>query len=98
MALSIKTMNFDHLIGQTVGTARLLKMLDGGAMSMVFVAYQTTLKRQIAVKILPRALMTPHLAEFSSKKPNRPPSCRTLTLFKYMKWVKPKIFSISPCS
>jgi eukaryotic-like serine/threonine-protein kinase len=56
-------MNFDHLIGQTVGTARLLKKLDNGAMSVVFVAYQQTLKRQIAVKILPKGLLTPRTAE-----------------------------------
>ncbi len=60
---SIKSMNFDHLIGQTVGTARLLKKLDNGAMSVVFVAYQKTLRRQIAVKILPKALLTPRMAE-----------------------------------
>jgi serine/threonine-protein kinase len=60
---SIKTMNFDHLIGQTVGTARLLNKLDNGAMSVVFIAYQQTLKRQIAVKILPKALLTPRMAE-----------------------------------
>ncbi len=60
---SIKTMNFDHLIGQTVGTSRLLHKLDNGAMSVVFVAYQKTLKRQIAVKILPKALLTPRIAE-----------------------------------
>lgn len=59
---SIKSMNFDHLIGQNVGTSRLLKKLDHGAMSVVFVAYQTTLKRQIAVKILPKALITPQVA------------------------------------
>ena len=60
---SLKTMNFDHLIGQTIGTSRLLKKLDQGAMSVVFIAYQKTLKRQIAVKILPKSLMTPRLAE-----------------------------------
>jgi len=60
---SIKKMNFDHLIGQTVGTSRLLKKLDNGAMSVVFVAYQQTLRRQIAVKILPKALLTPRMAE-----------------------------------
>lgn len=59
---SIRTMNFDHLIGRTVGTSRLLKKLDSGSMSVVFVAYQTTLRRQIAVKILPKALMTPRVA------------------------------------
>lgn len=60
---SIRTMSFDHLIGQTVGTSRLLKKLDSGAMSVVFIAYQKTLKRQIAVKILPKALLTPRIAE-----------------------------------
>lgn len=60
---SIQKMDLDHLIGQTVGTARLLKRLDQGAMSVVFVAYQKTLKRQIAVKILPKVLMTPRMAE-----------------------------------
>lgn len=60
---SIKKMNFDHLIGQTVGTSRLLNKLDNGAMSVVFVAFQQTLKRQIAVKILPKALLTPRMAQ-----------------------------------
>lgn len=61
---SIRTMSFDHLIGQPVGTSRLLKKLNSGAMSVVFVAYQQTLKRQMAVKILPKALLTPRIAEF----------------------------------
>jgi eukaryotic-like serine/threonine-protein kinase len=59
---AIRQMNFDHLIGRTLGTSRLLKKLDQGAMSVVFVAYQQTLKRQIAVKILPKSLMTARLA------------------------------------
>jgi serine/threonine protein kinase len=61
---SIKTMNFDHLVGQQVGTSVLLKKLDNGAMSVVFVAFQKTLKRQIAVKILPKVLLTPKMADF----------------------------------
>ena len=56
-------MNFDHLVGQQVGSAVLLRPLDRGAMSVVFVAYQKTLKRQIAVKILPKSLLTPRVAE-----------------------------------
>lgn len=60
---SIRTMNFDHLVGEQVGTSVLLKKLDHGSMSVVFVAYQQTLKRQIAVKILPKALLTPRIAE-----------------------------------
>ena len=45
---TIRTMNFDHLVGEQVGTSVLLKKLDHGSMSVVFVAYQKTLKRQIA--------------------------------------------------
>lgn len=60
---SIKSMNFEHLVGQTVGTAVLLRMLDRGAMSVVFVAFQKSLKRQIAAKILPKSLLTPKMAD-----------------------------------
>lgn len=64
MVNSIRSMSFDHLIGQTVGTSVLLRPLDSGAMSVVFVAFQKTLKRQIAVKILPKSLLKPQVAEF----------------------------------
>jgi serine/threonine-protein kinase len=50
---TIAKLNLDHLIGQQVGTSVLLKKLGHGAMSAVFAAFQTTLKRHIAVKILP---------------------------------------------
>jgi len=62
--VSLKTMDFDSLIGQTVGTSVLLRKLDSGSMSVVFVAFQKSLKRQIAVKILPKALLTPKILEF----------------------------------
>ena len=61
---SIASMKFDHLIGQQVGTSVILKELARGGMGAIFVAYQKTLKRQIAVKILPKALLTPTNAEF----------------------------------
>ncbi len=64
MARSIKSMNFDHLVGQPVGSSVLLKKLDQGAMSVLFVAFQKTLKRRIAVKILPKSLLTHKVAEF----------------------------------
>lgn len=64
MAGSIRTMRFDHLIGQTVGTSVLLRVLGYGAMSVVFVAYQKTLKRQIAVKVLPISLLNARVADF----------------------------------
>ncbi len=59
----IKKINLDHLIGQQVGTSVLLRKLDQGSMSVVFVAFQKTLKRQIAVKILPKTFLTPKIAE-----------------------------------
>jgi eukaryotic-like serine/threonine-protein kinase len=56
---SLGDLNFDHLIGREVGTAVLLKELARGGMAVVFIAYQKTLKRQIAVKILPKVLLSP---------------------------------------
>ncbi|WP_319521933.1 serine/threonine-protein kinase [uncultured Desulfosarcina sp.] len=61
---TIGQLNLDHLVGQQVGTSVLLKKLGHGAMSAVFVAFQKTLKRQIAVKILPKALLTEKTAAF----------------------------------
>jgi serine/threonine-protein kinase len=60
---SIASYTVDHLIGQQVGTSTLLKELARGGMAIVFIAYQRTLKRQIAVKILPKSLITPQAAE-----------------------------------
>jgi serine/threonine protein kinase len=55
---AIAQLNMDHLIGADVGTATILKELARGGMAIVFVAYQRTLKRQIALKILPKSLLT----------------------------------------
>ncbi len=55
---SILTANFDHLVGLEVGTSTLLRELARGGMAVVFVAFQRTLKRQIAVKILPKSDMS----------------------------------------
>lgn len=60
---SIKQLNLDHLVGQEVGTATILKELARGGSAIVFIAFQRTLKRQIAVKILPKALLTAETAE-----------------------------------
>lgn len=59
---SILTADFDHLVGVEVGTSTLLRELARGGMAVVFVAFQRTLKRQIAVKILPKAEMSPDAA------------------------------------
>ena len=61
---TIGQLNLDYLVGQQVGTSVLLKKLGHGAMSAVFVAFQKTLKRQIAVKILPKSLLTEKTAAF----------------------------------
>lgn len=60
---AITTVDLNHLIGREVGTATLLKELARGAMAVIFIAYQRTLKRQIAVKVLPKSILTPATAE-----------------------------------
>ena len=62
MTLMKKT-RLDHLIGREVGTATILRELARGGAAVVFVAYQRTLKRQIAVKILPKSFLSPHTSE-----------------------------------
>ena len=60
---TIATYKIDHLLGTQVGTSTLIKELARGGMAIVFIAFQRTLKRQIAVKILPKSLLTPKAAE-----------------------------------
>jgi serine/threonine protein kinase len=60
---AIAKIKVDHLIGSQVGTATILRELARGGMAIVFVAYQRTLKRHIALKVLPKQLMTPKTAE-----------------------------------
>jgi len=61
---TIGQLNLDHLVGQQVGTSVLMKKLGHGAMSAVFLAFQKTLKRQIAVKVLPKSMITEKTAAF----------------------------------
>ena len=60
---SIKELDVSHLIGKKVGTSTILSELARGGMAIVFIAYQRNLKRRIAVKILPKKLVTPSKAE-----------------------------------
>ena len=60
---SIKTLQVDHLVGLEVGTSVLLSEIGRGSMGIIFSAYQRTLKRQIAVKILPKSLLSARGAE-----------------------------------
>ncbi len=60
----IGNLNLDHLVGQQVGTSVLIKKIGHGAMSAVFLAFQKSLKRQIAVKVLPQSMLTEKSAAF----------------------------------
>lgn len=55
---SIKKMDLNHLIGQKVGSSTLIKEIARGNMGAVFLGYQGSLKRQIAVKVLPKSIIT----------------------------------------
>jgi serine/threonine-protein kinase len=59
---SIESIKVDHLIGTQVGTSTIIRELARGGMAIVMIAFQRTLKRQIAVKILPKSLLTPKAA------------------------------------
>ena len=60
---SIANFKVDHLIGRQLGTSTIVKELARGGMAVVFIAYQRSLKRQIAVKILPKSLLTQKTAD-----------------------------------
>ncbi len=53
---TIASVDLSQYIGANIGTVTLVKLLGRGAMGAVFIGYQATLKRQVAVKILPKAL------------------------------------------
>jgi serine/threonine-protein kinase len=59
----LKSIPAEKYIGLHVGTSTILRELGRGSMAIVFEAYQRTLKRKIAVKILPKSLLTPNSAE-----------------------------------
>jgi serine/threonine-protein kinase len=59
----LKSIPSETYIGLNVGTSTILKELGRGSMAIVFEAYQRTLKRRIAVKILPKKLMSSNTAE-----------------------------------
>ena len=53
---TIASIDLSQYIGANIGTVTLVKLLGQGAMGAVFIGYQGTLKRQVAVKILPKSL------------------------------------------
>jgi len=64
LALS-KNRSFDYTnaVGREFGNYVVVRELGRGAMAAVFVAYQKTLKRQVAIKLLPKALATTRIAQ-----------------------------------
>jgi serine/threonine-protein kinase len=53
---TIASIDLSQYVGASVGTVTLVKLLGQGSMGAVFIGYQATLKRQVAVKILPKSL------------------------------------------
>jgi serine/threonine protein kinase len=60
---SLTKLDLDHLIGKEVGTVTILKELARGGDAVVFIGFQKTLKRRIALKVLPKVLLTPETSE-----------------------------------
>lgn len=60
--MDIRRLSTDHLLGTTLGTCRIMKELGRGSMGIVFTGYQMTLKRPVALKILPKTLMRDQVA------------------------------------
>jgi len=59
----IKAFDYTNAIGREFGNYVVVRELGRGAMAAVFVAYQKTLKRQVAIKLLPKALATTKVAQ-----------------------------------
>lgn len=55
----VDLLNLNTFIGREFGTSTVLKPLGRGSMAAVFVAYQQTLKRKIALKIMPKEGLGP---------------------------------------
>jgi len=53
---NISSIDLSQYVGTNIGTVTLVKLLGQGTMGAVFIGYQGTLKRQVAVKILPKSL------------------------------------------
>jgi serine/threonine protein kinase len=62
MAENIKSLDVKPLIGRQFGTSTVVKELGRGNMAIVFIAFQQTLKRRIALKLLPEEFISPEAA------------------------------------
>lgn len=52
----------DHLVGAQLGTCRIVKEMGRGNMGIVFLGYQVSLKRPVAIKVLPKSLVSDPVA------------------------------------
>ncbi len=59
----IKAFDYQNAIGREFGNYVVVRELGRGAMAAVFIGYQKTLKRQVAIKLLPKALATTRIAQ-----------------------------------
>ena len=60
--MDIKSFDFREAIGLELGGVTITRLLGRGAMGAVFVAFQKSLKRQVAVKLLPKTVATTDLS------------------------------------
>jgi serine/threonine protein kinase len=60
--MDIRSVSTDNLLGKTLGACRIIKELGRGSMGIVFTGYQMSLKRPVALKVLPKALLRDNLA------------------------------------
>ena len=68
MKTTIESYKSDHLIGIKIGTSTVISELARGGMAIVLIAYQRTLKRRIAVKILPKTFLTSKTAKLFQRE------------------------------
>jgi eukaryotic-like serine/threonine-protein kinase len=54
--MNVRSINTADYIGKDFGNVTIVKEIGRGAMGIVLLGYQKTLKRQVAVKILPKAI------------------------------------------
>lgn len=60
--VDIKRFDYRKVIGSQFGNVVIVKELGRGAMGAVFIGFQKTLKRQVAVKLLPKSVATTELS------------------------------------
>lgn len=60
--MALHRISLDHLIGSTLGSCKVLKEIGRGGMGVVFLGYQATLKRPVAIKVLPKEAIVDPLA------------------------------------